>query len=372
MLKNISYSVVSAALVSVVLAGCGGGTDNAKIQFKSQVSFGDSLSDVGSYAVGGVLALGGGRYTVNANLENGQPAPTNWTELMAAQLGVSAPCAAETGLNGQTISETINFSVPVVMHTPGCTAYAQGGAMVTYPYGPGNANVGDIPNGNPVNGSVILGQLTVPVVTQMTNHLAAHGGSYSGNEIVFVLAGGNDALFNLALYLDSRQSGASAVQAMSVAGAELASDINGLVLGKGAKYVVVLNLPDLSSTPFGSQADSALPGTKALINTMVTTFNSQLQAGLTSPDVLLVDAYSLSVDQILHPSQYGLSNVTDTACNLASGVNLLGSSLVCNAANVIAGDISHYEFADQVHPTPYGNTLIARYVTSQMANKGWL
>jgi phospholipase/lecithinase/hemolysin len=29
-------------------------------------------------------------------------------------------------------------------------------------------------------------------------------------------------------------------------------------------------------------------------------------------------------------------------------------------------------FADDVHPTPYENWLIARYVLEKMAEKGWL
>lgn len=390
MRQNKFYLAVAATFTAATIAGCGGGSSAGnqapKIQFSSQVSFGDSLSDVGSYAVGGILALEGGRYTVNSNLANGQPAPTNWTELMAAQLGQSAPCAAETGLQGDPL---YGFNVPITMHTPGCTAYGQGGSMVTYPYGVGNANVGAIPNGNPVDGSAVLGQLTVPIVAQMQNHLAAHGDAYSGSEVVYILAGGNDGIFNTQLYLGSVQAaaqaggtaaaqaeaqvaGAAAVQAMAVAGAQLVGYINNLVLAKGAQYVVVLNLPDLSTTPFGNLVEAALPGTQSLINTMVNTFNAQLQAGLTSPNVLLVDVYSVSVNQIVNPTAYGLTNVTDTACNLTAPTNPLGSSLVCNASNVIPGDISHYEFADQVHPTPYGNILIARYVASQMAIKGWL
>ncbi len=380
-------SLAVAAAFALTLAGCGGnggpGDSATKIQFSSQVVFGDSLSDVGSYAVGNIVALGGGRYTINSNV-NGLPAKTNWTELMAATLNQTAPCAAETGLAGSAL---YGFSVPIAFHT-GCTNYAMGGSMVTYPFGPGNANVGAIPTGNPVDGSAILGQLTVPVVTQIQNHLTAVGGAFSGREVVFVLAGGNDGIFNSLLFLGSVQAaavggaaaaaaeaaiaGPAAVQAMGVAGAQLAGYVNNLILAKGAKYVVVLNLPDLSTTPFGTQVDAALPGTKALISTMVHTFNSQLQAGLTSPDVLLVDAYTVSVEQITNPSIFGLTNVTDVACNLNSSVNLLSSSLVCNGSNVIAGDISHYEFADQVHPTPFGNVLLARYVASRMAIKGWL
>jgi phospholipase/lecithinase/hemolysin len=50
----------------------------------------------------------------------------------------------------------------------------------------------------------------------------------------------------------------------------------------------------------------------------------------------------------------------------------LSSSLVCNKNNLISGDVSHYMFADSVHPTPFEYALIARYVLEQMAVKGWL
>ncbi|PRC95046.1 SGNH/GDSL hydrolase family protein [Solimicrobium silvestre] len=372
-MRQNKFSLVVAAAIAVLVAGCGGGgsagNQAPKVQFSSQVSFGDSLSDVGTYAVGLIGSSGGGRYTVNAALANGMPAPTNWTELMAATLHQSAPCPAETGLNG---AAAYDLSIPVVMHTPGCTGYAQGGAMVTYPYGPGNANVGPFPNGNPVDGSALLGQLTVPVVTQIQNHLTAHGGSFSGNEVVFLLAGGNDAIVNTEYYLGGGQTAAAAVQAMTLAGTQLAGYINTMILANGAKYVVVLNIPDLSTTPFGNESEAAFPGARAVIKSMVTAFNSQLQAGLTSSNVLIVDVNTVSTSQVMNPSAYGLTDVTDTACNLAPAVNPLSSSLVCSAKNVIAGDISHYEFADQVHPTPYGNILIARYVSSQMAIKGWL
>ena len=76
-------------LAAAALASCGGGgagDQSTKVKFSAQVSFGDSLSDVGTYDVGTVQALGGGKYTVNG------AAAKNWTELMAAQFGLPAPC----------------------------------------------------------------------------------------------------------------------------------------------------------------------------------------------------------------------------------------------------------------------------------------
>ncbi len=402
------FKLSLALLLTAILAACGGGgssggDQSTKVKFTSEVVFGDSLSDVGTYDVGTVAALHGGEYTVNTSPT---PTPQNWTELMAATLGLPAPCAAETGLDGLAAD---GFAVPVADH-PGCTDYAQGGARVTQPYGPGNASLATA-----LGGSAVLGQLTVPVVAQIQNHLAAVGGKFSGTEAVFVLAGANDVFVQLASVpvnvtaavtagvparmqsdiaaglctpTDAQASNCqaqaiaeltpaattaastAAVQAVGQAGAELVKYINTLIVGNGAKYVTVVNIPDIGTTPFG---DAQSASTVGLINTMVATFNSQLQAGLANdPDVLLVDANSQSHLNTQDPAQYGLSNVTTPACNLAPAANILASSLVCTTANVNTGDVSHYLFADTVHPTPYGYSLLAKYVATQMALKGWM
>jgi phospholipase/lecithinase/hemolysin len=64
--------------------------------------------------------------------------------------------------------------------------------------------------------------------------------------------------------------------------------------------------------------------------------------------------------------------VSETACDLTPAKNPLASSLVCNASNVKSGDISHWSFADDVHPTPFTNLLLARYVAEKLVVKGWL
>ena len=87
------------------------------------------------------------------------------------------------------------------------------------------------------------------------------------------------------------------------------------------------------------------------------------------PRILYVDLYWVSNDQVKNPAPYGLTNTSAPAC----GTNPLGgTSLVCTASNTAAGDVSHYMFADTVHPTPFENNLIARYVLKDMAVKGWL
>lgn len=355
-------SFALALLTASILAACGSGSSTSgnqalKTQFSAQVTFGDSLSDVGTYAVGTVLQLGGGKFTINGDNTAINPALTgkNWTQLMAAQFGLAAPCAAQTGLNG---TASLGFSVPVVNHAA-CFGYAQGGARVTNPVGPGNAATGSA-----------LGALTVPLVTQVQNHLTATGGSFTGNEIVLVMAGGNDALFQLATLSAGATTPTQVLAAMATAGSDLVALVKTQMLAKGANFVTVNNLPDLGSTPF---ALAQTTDTQALIAAMVSAFNAQLVSGFAGePRVLLVDVYAVSHDESLNPAPYGLTNVSTPACDLTSAKNPLASSLVCNGANLIAGDVSHYAFADTVHPTPFNNFLLARYVSEKMVIKGWL
>ncbi|MBW3508851.1 MULTISPECIES: SGNH/GDSL hydrolase family protein [Janthinobacterium] len=455
-----------AVLAAAVLAGCGGasgGDQTLKVKYTAQVSFGDSLSDVGSYAVAGVAASGGGKFTINGDNTKINPELTgkNWTEHLAAQFGLPAPCAAETGLEGSVPS----LQAPRVKHA-GCFGYAMGGSRVTKPVGPNNKLAGGA-----------LGALTVPVVTQIANHLAVSGGKFSGTEVVFVMAGGNDVLFLLgqlqagatdagkkagadagakafasnlitalvanstnpvtaaqaigaavatasaapgatstsivqaAVFAAANQPGNAAVGSPTVygplvakaqadatvtgnaagakagaeyaaaqgpllvaemkkAGIELVAQVKDQIIAKGANNVVVNNLPDVAGTPSGLSKDA---NTKALINAMVSAFNGELSAGLNgNAKVLLVDVYAVSHDQGVNPAPYGLTNVSETACDLSPAKNSLGSSLVCNGTNLKAGDVSHYSYADDVHPTPFNNLLLARYVAKDMVVRGWL
>jgi outer membrane lipase/esterase len=454
---NFALALVAAA----VLTACGGSDSNnaaapAKPTFAAQVSFGDSLSDVGTYAVGTVAALGGGKYTINGNniAINAALHGKNWTELMAAQMSLAAPCPAVTGLDGVAAQ---GFAVPVVDH-PTCFSYAQGGSRVTNPVGPGNKLTG-----------AAIGQLTYPVVTQVATHLQRAGGLFKSTDIVYVWAGGNDLLFNLgsltaaataagttaggekfisslatslaagatsptaayaaiatamateaaragststtlvqvavgtaavqpgnsavaspavygpkvtAAQADAAAAGTAAANAyaaangpalvpvMAQAGAELANLIRTQIVGKGATHVVLVNLPDVAtSTPSGlAQSASA----KQLIAGMVSGFNIALRVGIDGLEdkVLYIDLFTQSQDQFANPTKYGISNATTPAC----GANPLGTtSLVCKASNTLAGvDVSHYIFADDVHPAPYGQTLIAKAVADAMISRGWL
>jgi phospholipase/lecithinase/hemolysin len=162
---------------------------------------------------------------------------------------------------------------------------------------------------------------------------------------------------------------AAALASMGQAGADLAGLVKSQVLGKGARYVVVFNLGDVSQTVFGRTLDSQ---SQQLVNTMVTTFNSQLQAGLTGTPVLLLDAYTRGHDWAANPAKYDITNGTTQACSTTSPANpLQGSSLGCTSASTVAADTSGYLYADDVHPTPLGYRLMAQLAEEQMTAAGW-
>jgi phospholipase/lecithinase/hemolysin len=443
-----------ALLTAAALAACGGtgssgGDQTHKVAFTQQVTFGDSLSDVGTYNVGAVTAAGGGKFTINGNNTATNSALTglNWTEVLAAELNLPAPCAAQTGLQGaDNANQALDFNVAIV-NNANCFNYAQGGARVSNPIGPGNRAV-----------KPELGEMTVPVTAQVANHLAKTGGKFSGTELVTIMAGGNDVLMQLgglsaganaigtaagqkafptlligglvatvpaanqataqanigaavqttaaaggtqtqiagaaalaAIQLGAPQDAALAAAAkagvdakaagvkagadyaaaqgpvlvaeMGKAGAELAKLVKEQIVAKGANYVVVNNLPDVASTPSGKAQDAS---TQQLIGAMVDAFNAQLKAGLgNDPKIAYVDLYSVSKDQVANPAIYGLTNTSQKACTTES-------SLTCTAKTLSAPDVSHYMFADDIHPTPYEYWLVTRYVLKDMAVKGWL
>jgi phospholipase/lecithinase/hemolysin len=140
-----------ASLALALLASCHGSnktaTPNPHPSVTYQVvSFGDSLSDVGTYAPVAQVA-GGGRFTTNP----GQV----WTQDVANFYGGTLT-AAYTG----------GFGFSLTAHPDGL-GYAQGGARVTDP------------NGIDFNANG-TGATTVPVVTQVQNYLAAHA-SFNAN-----------------------------------------------------------------------------------------------------------------------------------------------------------------------------------------------
>lgn len=382
-MKNVKWLLASVS-AAVLLAACGGGDDTP--QFRTVVSFGDSISDVGSYQVGDIAALGGGKFTVNG------AGGMVWTEFLAASLGAAAQCAAQTGL---LANNGVNGAA--VQNVAACDNYAQGSSRIT--------SSGTGPNGVALQAAPYdqtnLGFMAISLQDQFNAYLAKHTNGFSGAELVTVNGGGNDIFMQLNAVGSAFGGGAAAagsgtiagwpadviatvsaggsaavtaasgaaVAAMGQAGAELAGYIKTLVVGRGANFVIVRNLGNINVTPFGLTLDA---GTQGLITAMTTAYNDQLKSGLAgTAGVVLYDDYAQTAAIVADPAKFGFTNITTRACGPNAFGTPNGPSIVCNTTNLIAGDTSHYAFSDDVHPTPYAAQQTADAVLSLMASVGW-
>lgn len=390
---NRSWAALAAA--SFLLAACGGGGSDtpdttgpagaptAKGNFVSVVSFGDSLSDAGSYAPAtslsgnGAAPYFGGKFTTNSATS------TVWVENVAKSLGL-ALTPHEVGFG------TASVKCPAAANpalAASCTAYGQGGARVTDPNGIGKAS----------------GALTVPVKTQIANHLARFG-NFKGNELVLVLAGANDVLVQFSGFAAKATQNAADVAAGKItqaqadslnqanafaaqgevkkAAQELAGYVRTEILGKGAKYVAVVTVPDLAASPFGSAVPASARGQ---LTALADVLNIWLRDSLNGQPVQIIDAYGLFKSIVAQPANYGIANVTSPACDVAKisvvtqGAVKDGSSLFCNSTpgavyNGLAAGASDtaWFFADGLHPTTGGHKVFSDEVLKLLKGYGWI
>jgi phospholipase/lecithinase/hemolysin len=218
--------------------------------------------------------------------------------------------------------------------------------------------------------------LTKPIVEQIQRHLVASGGAFAADDLVTIEAAGNDLDQNVVALLaavaaggNATAAGQTAINAMGRAGGELAAYIKALIVGKGAKQVVVLSHPDISRTPDSVPFDQA---TRDLLEMMSFTFNAFLTEGLKGvPEVLVVDSYGLIRDLAANPSRYGVDDSTTLACPVfpAAGRPL---ALFCSSTALAPGiDPNRVAWADSSHPTPKGHQIIADAALAAMRTRGW-
>lgn len=387
-----------AAMAAALMVACGGnepyvagsgdtaGAPTTKGAFTSVVSFGDSLSDAGTYvwatsiAGDGSPPYLGGKWTTNTTPQSA----TIWVENLAMGIGLIVT-PAEIGFAG------VSSACPAANAT--CTAYGQGGAMVTNPIGIGHTG----------------GALTVPVKTQIERHLARFT-RFGAGDLIFVW-GGNNEVF---AYFETFANAAAAIMAQAAAGtitadqakaALLSAQLDALgkmktaaldeaayvkskILAQGGRYVAVVNVPDFMDTPYGTGL-AANPQTAALapmLTALPANFNLWLREGLTDQPVKIIDAWSLIKQIRARPGDFGLLNVTTPTCNFQAQDVILGRvlssgrALFCNVTvgqpfNMMAdagADPSTWLFADDAHPSTGGHRVIAQEFAKQLRAFGWL
>jgi outer membrane lipase/esterase len=375
-------SVISAIAGAALLAACGGGGSDEKLDVGKVVSFGDSLSDLGTYAVAtsipgtGAPPFFGGRFTTNTHTGYTAASNTNtantWVEWVATRVSVPITQA----MLGFATTRIPCPAAATAALAQSCTAYGQGGARVS------NAN----------GWKHAQGALTDPLTAQVAAHLAKFGG-FAANDIVFAWTGGNDFLVQMDDLTNGRIAPATALANMQTAGTELATLLKSQVVANGATRVAAMTLPDPGVTPDYAALVAADPATKAFLTQMTAAFNSGLTTGLSGSNVQIIDASAWIADVVAHPSTYGFANVTGTSCDAAKIAAITGgrvtdgSALSCNVSpaalftaaglpslnTLTAGaNPATWFFADGFHPSTGGHKAFGSFVITKIKEFGWV
>ncbi len=291
-----------SVLFATVLLGAGSAHGYSKI-----IALGDSLTD------------GGDAYTLagtSPSLPFGFP---------------PSPPYANRFSNGQVAAELLSVQITgnaLVASTAGGANYAVGGATT------------GIANFNYATGSP-AGLPATLAATGMKAQLGQFlGTAFNPADSLFFIWGGPDDIF-----LGFATGGAAGAQAAAGQAVMNLAEIVGGLAGTGAKNFLVLNMPDLGSTPDG-QASGNAAGLTALaqgFNAGLAVAMGQLEAALPI-DITLFDAYSLLGQVTANPAGYGLSNVTSPC--LAD-------------LSALAGGCLGYLYFDGVHPTTQAHGILA-------------
>ncbi|HEY4068229.1 MAG TPA: SGNH/GDSL hydrolase family protein [Burkholderiaceae bacterium] len=380
--------------LAALLAACGGGGSDTStpITVSSVTVMGDSLADSGTF---------GYKFTVQKMTAAGAidlVTPRVYPELIANLYGFASLCSHYAATSATTF---------VANPKPGCTNYAIGGGRIN-------------------NVTAPTSPVSIPV--QLAN--AAAAGNYGANDMLIIDGGGNDAADLIGAYLAAATDGgasyagllgsllpAATVGAALTGGAQTQAAIGGTymttladtfyasittnALNKGAKRVVVLNMPGITNTPrfqavlaqiaavSGGGATGAAAAAQAagLFGSWIVAFNTELAAKAAGDArVVLVDFFTNFNAQVAAPAQYGLQNATTPACpQTGTDTSMLATYTFPACTDVAltaqtpptgatggANWWQTYGFADSFHPTPQGHKNLAQLISRSLGQAGWL
>jgi outer membrane lipase/esterase len=303
-----SSAFVAQAAPAVQPAATSSSTVHAGL-FDNMVVFGDSLSDDG-----------------NITLSQGLPI-FRWT---------TNP--GQTGL--EDVADF--FGTPMTPALAGGTDFAFGGAGI-------------------VNNSPGVPASVPTLPTQLGMYLQATGGKADPNSLYAVWGGANDIFYNA--YVASQGGLTPAqVQANLITAADTELGMIQQLGQAGARYVMVVNLPNIGITP---AAAAQGPAAAAQLTGMSLTFNNALNAGLANAgvNIIPVNAFAFLNEVVANPSAYGFTNVTTPACS-SSALACLPAGTPGATSTYQPGTESTYLFADGVHPTTAAHAMLAQYAES--------
>ncbi|WP_419760417.1 SGNH/GDSL hydrolase family protein [Acidisoma sp.] len=314
------------------------------------VSFGDSLSDVGTYAPFASRLFNGGRFTTNPG--------TIWTQQIASYYGdVLRP--AFVGGFGHPLTPEGGFG------------YAEGGSRVALQPG-----IGEAAAGTPDEAFAL--QTAVPIKEQVSTFLSQHH-NFASNQLVLINGGANDLFFNLGRIENDPLKLPLALIAIEKAAIQLGELVQ-RIHRAGGQHIVVMDLADFSKAPLAQK----VPVPKVAIQAVILGFNETLKVVLFAHGLLnkvvLIDAFSFMNQVVAQGQALGFRTTSGgSACNAREETgaarrlglhdpSIFSDSLFCSPATYSEpkadGD---YMFADTVHPTTHFSLLLAQYVEQQIA-----
>ncbi|MCP3726400.1 SGNH/GDSL hydrolase family protein [Paraburkholderia sp. CNPSo 3272] len=331
-------AAISAGLIFLLVAcggggggggggGSGTGTSTPPGGVKLQVvSFGDSLSDVGTYAPL-ASAVGGGRFTTNP----GQV----WSQDVAQYYGDTLNAAYTVGLDHKLSAQ-------------GGFGYAEGGSTVATP-----ANQYDFL-------SDVIGNIEMPVNQQVSSYISAHG-TFNSGQLVLVWAGANDVL---------RAGNPPTANTVVQTAATTLAQVVGQIVQAGATHVVVINVPNIGLSPKGITSADGGANLTQLSQLFNSTLNGALQTDGLQGKVIEVNSYTW-ITQLVANFQTNGFTVSNTAQACDPSRTPDNTSLLCSPATYISAHADQtYMFADDLHPTTRMHSLFAQYVEQQIAASG--
>lgn len=320
---------LAAALV-LAAAALVGGCASVQPPAPRVIAFGDSLTDLGTFARRpGVRTAG--RFTTN-------PGPL-WVEVVAAGLGTSIAANRRAG-----------WGAPP--QGLGGFGYAEAGARVAHQTARRNTEA----NAGPGSAGTIL-----PVRAQVGAHLAARG-RFAPADVVLVWAGANDIFLHT---FGAPVAAAEGERLMREAARDLVGEVRRIV-DAGAGKVVVLTIDDYGDAP----ATLGSPR-RPMMSAWTRTFNEEVARGVAGMrEAVVVDAGAVLREARRDPARFGLKSGVDSACDLKKLPD--EESIFCDASTLVASDahLTHL-YADGVHPSTAGHRIIGEKVLEAVRRAGW-
>ena len=330
-LQVLARARLAAAMILAACAALVAGCAWLPPQPPRVIAFGDSLTDLGTFARRpGVRTAG--RFTTN-------PGPL-WVEVVAAGLGTSIAANRRAG-----------WGAPPEML--GGVGYAEAGARVAHQAARRNTEA--------TAGPGAAADTIRPVRAQVSAHLAAQG-RFAPADVVLVWAGANDLFLHP---FGAPGAAADGERLMLEAARDLVAEVHRMV-DAGARKVVVLTIDDYGEAP----ATLGSPK-RPMMSAWTRAYNEALARGAAGmPQVVVVDAGALLREARRDPGRFGLKSGMDSACDLKKLPD--EESIFCDASTLVAADanLTHL-YADGVHPATAGHRIIGQKVLESVRRAGW-